>query len=93
MLSPGKSLTIFTELTERAVLAGAIGEAILFVSSERFKNLCVIENRFGEFITRKEIDGFQPQLAVPASDASHAPKKAQKSGRRNPRRKPSKSRS
>lgn len=73
--------------------AGATGEAISFVSRDDFRNLCAIENRLGEFITRKEIEGFEPRLEVPASDVSYAPKKAQKSGRRNTRRKPSKSRS
>ena len=66
--------------------AGAIGEAISFVSRDDFRNLCAIERLLGEFITRKEIDGFQPQLAVPASDISYAPKKTQKSRRRKPSR-------
>ena len=66
--------------------AGAIGEAISFVSRDDFRNLCAIELLLGEFITRKEIDGFQPQLAVPASDISYAPKKAQKLRRRKPSR-------
>ena len=73
--------------------AGAIGEAISFVSRDDFRNLCAIEHRLGKFITRKEVAGFQPRLEVPASDVSYAPKKAQKSGRRNMRRKPSKNRS
>ncbi|WP_372882907.1 DEAD/DEAH box helicase [Psychromonas sp.] len=64
--------------------AGAIGEAISFVSRDDFRNLCAIENRLGEFITRKEIPGFTPRLAIPNSDVSYAPKKAPKSGRRKP---------
>lgn len=70
--------------------AGAVGEAISFVSRDDFRNLCAIENHLGEFINRKVIEEFQPRLEVPASDISYAPKKTQKSGRRNPRRKPSK---
>ena len=66
--------------------AGEVGEAISFVSRDDFRNLCAIEGLLGEFITRKEIDGFQPQLAVPTSDISYAPKKAQKSRRRKPSR-------
>ncbi|WP_019615544.1 DEAD/DEAH box helicase [Psychromonas ossibalaenae] len=73
--------------------AGAVGEAISFVSRDDFRNLCAIEKRLGEFITRKEIEGFQPKLEVPASDAGHAPKNAKSSNRRNTRRKPAKSRS
>lgn len=61
--------------------AGASGQAISFVSRDDFKNLCAIENRLGEFITRKEIAGFAAKLVVPASDAAHAPKKPQ-NGRR-----------
>ncbi|WP_037028606.1 DEAD/DEAH box helicase [Psychromonas aquimarina] len=73
--------------------AGAAGEAVSFVSRDDFRNLCAIEKRLGEFITRKEIEGFQPRLEVPASDAAHAPKKGKSSNRRNTRRKPPKSRS
>ncbi|MFT6927594.1 MAG: ATP-dependent RNA helicase RhlE [Psychromonas sp.] len=58
--------------------AGASGEAISFVSRDDFRNLCAIENRLGEFITRKEIAGFEARLVVPASNAAHAPKKPQK---------------
>ena len=72
--------------------AGATGEAISFVSRDDFRNLCAIENRLGEFITRKEIQGFQPRLTVPASDVSYAPKKAQKPRRRDIGRKPAKRR-
>ncbi|PKH02158.1 RNA helicase [Psychromonas sp. MB-3u-54] len=63
--------------------AGASGEAISFVSRDDFRNLCAIENRLGEFITRKEIAGFEPKLVVPASNAAHAPKKPQKPRRHN----------
>ena len=64
--------------------AGALGEAISFVSRDDFANLCAIESRLGEFISRKEIEGFAPRLAVPNSDVSYAPKKAPTSGRRKP---------
>ncbi|HEY7866065.1 MAG TPA: DEAD/DEAH box helicase [Psychromonas sp.] len=63
--------------------AGLSGEAISFVSRDDFRNLCAIENRLGEFITRKEIAGFKPKLAVPASNVAHAPKKPQKPKRHN----------
>jgi len=67
--------------------AGLSGEAISFVSRDDFRNLCAIENLLGEFITRKEIAGFEPKLAVPASNVAHAPKKAQKPKRHNSKRK------
>ncbi len=67
--------------------AGASGEAISFVSKDDFRNLCAIEKRLGKVITRKEIDGFQPRVAIPASDASYAGKKTPGSGRRNTRSK------
>ena len=61
--------------------AGAIGEAISFVSRDDFRNLCAIEKRLGEFIERKEIEGYIPRLEVPSSDISYAPKKTVKSRR------------
>lgn len=64
--------------------AGAQGEAISFVSRDDFRNLCAIENRLGEFISRKEVAGFAPRLAIPNSDVSYAPKQVHKSGRRKP---------
>ncbi|MFT7052991.1 MAG: ATP-dependent RNA helicase RhlE [Psychromonas sp.] len=67
--------------------AGLPGEAISFVSRDDFRNLCAIENRLGEFIARKEITGFEPKLAVPASNVAHAPKKPQKPKRHNAKRK------
>jgi ATP-dependent RNA helicase RhlE len=63
--------------------AGVSGEAISFVSRDDFRNLCAIENRLGEFITRKEIVGFEPKLVVPASNVAYAPKKPQKPRRHN----------
>jgi len=63
--------------------AGAIGEAISLVSRDDFRNLCAIENRLGEFISRQTIEGFQPRLDVPPSDASYAPKTTHKNNRRN----------
>lgn len=62
--------------------AGALGEAISFVSRDDFRNLCAIENRLGYFIERKTIVGFEARLEVPASDASYAPKKPRPSRRR-----------
>jgi len=63
--------------------AGAEGEAISFVSRDDFRNLVAIEQHLGSFIKREVVEGLEPKLAVPASDAAHAPKKAQKGrGRR-----------
>ncbi|ABM02681.1 ATP-dependent RNA helicase, DEAD box family protein [Psychromonas ingrahamii 37] len=67
--------------------AGVSGEAISFVSRDDFRNLCAIENRLGEFITRKKIDGFEPKLEVPASNVAYAPKKPQKPRRHNAKNK------
>ena len=73
--------------------AGAIGEAISFVSRDDFKNLCAIENHLGEFINRKEVPGFEPRLEIPDSDVSYAPKKSNQSRGRNAAKKGSKRRS
>lgn len=67
--------------------AGVSGKAISFVSRDDFRNLCAIENRLGEFITRKVIAGFEPKLEVPASNVAYAPKKAQKPKRHNTKKK------
>ncbi|WP_435236434.1 DEAD/DEAH box helicase [Psychromonas sp. PT13] len=73
--------------------AGAIGEAISFVSRDDFRNLCAIEHHLGEFIDRKEVPGFEPRLEIPASDVSYAPKKPNQSRGRNAPKKGSKRRS
>ncbi len=54
--------------------AGASGEAISLVSRDDFKNLCMIERRLGHLITRKEIEGFQPNKEVPISVLNFEPK-------------------
>jgi len=67
--------------------AGAEGEAISFVSRDDFRNLVAIEQHLGYFIKREVVEGLEPKLVVPASDAAHAPKKAQKGrGRRSNKR-------
>ncbi|MCW8995676.1 MAG: DEAD/DEAH box helicase [Psychromonas sp.] len=48
--------------------AGAVGEAISLLSRDDFRSLCYIEKRLGEIIPRKEIAGFEPKKAIPASD-------------------------
>ena len=62
--------------------AGAKGEAISFVSRDDFRNLCAIERHLGYFINREVVEGLEPKLVVPDSNAAHAPKKAQKGRRR-----------
>lgn len=62
--------------------AGAVGEAISLVSRDDFRNLCAIEQHLGYFVTRKVIEGFEPTLSVPDSNAAYAPSKAHK-GRRH----------
>ncbi|KZY30611.1 MULTISPECIES: DEAD/DEAH box helicase [unclassified Oleiphilus] len=54
--------------------AGAIGEAISFVSMGDFKNLCAIESRLGHIIERKEIEGFPVRKVVPVSILNYVPK-------------------
>ncbi|MGX9460064.1 DEAD/DEAH box helicase [Shewanella sp. A14] len=57
--------------------AGAVGEAISFVSKDDFKNLCMIESRLGHLLTRKVIEGFEPNKPVPESILNHVPKSRQ----------------
>ncbi|MEH6454515.1 MAG: DEAD/DEAH box helicase [Psychromonas sp.] len=56
--------------------AGAIGEAISFVSRDDFRSLCYIEKRLKKLIPRKEVDGFQPRNEIPPSDLKGAPKQS-----------------
>ncbi|MDD8058058.1 MULTISPECIES: DEAD/DEAH box helicase [Shewanella] len=57
--------------------AGAVGEAISFVSKDDFKNLCMIESRLGHLLERKVIEGFEPKKPVPESILNHVPKSRQ----------------
>ncbi|GGP42051.1 RNA helicase [Shewanella algicola] len=57
--------------------AGAVGEAISFVSKDDFKNLCMIESRLGHLLERKVIDGFEPKKPVPESILNYMPKSRQ----------------
>ena len=66
--------------------AGAEGEAISLVSRDDFRNLVAIERHLGYFINREVIEGLEPKLVVPDSNAAHAPKKAQKGRRRQANR-------
>ena len=66
--------------------AGAEGEAISLVSRDDFRNLVAIERHLGYFINREVIEGLEPKLVVPDSNAAHAPKKAQKGRRRQSNR-------
>ncbi|MGY5453403.1 DEAD/DEAH box helicase [Agarivorans sp. MS3-6] len=70
--------------------AGAIGEAISFVSRDDFRNLCAIESRLGQLIERKEVEGFTPIKEVPVSILNFRPKSNKGSGHYKPRKKPSK---
>ncbi|MCE9685138.1 DEAD/DEAH box helicase [Shewanella sp. AS16] len=54
--------------------AGASGEAVSFVSKDDFRNLCAIESRLGQLISRREIEGFAPKKAVPVSILNFVPK-------------------
>ncbi|MCE0493147.1 DEAD/DEAH box helicase [Vibrio salinus] len=54
--------------------AGAVGEAISFVSKDNFKNLCMIESRLGHLIERRIIEGFEPKKPVPVSILNYVPK-------------------
>jgi superfamily II DNA/RNA helicase len=54
--------------------AGATGEAISFVAKDNFRNLCAIESRLGQVLTRKEIPGFEATKVVPVSVLNYQPK-------------------
>jgi len=54
--------------------AGAIGEAISFVSKDNFRNLCAIESRLGHIIERKAFDPFPVKKVVPVSILNYMPK-------------------
>ncbi|MDC0609173.1 DEAD/DEAH box helicase [Vibrio sp.] len=54
--------------------AGAVGEAISFVSKDNFKNLCMIESRLGHLLERRLIEGFEPKKEVPISILNYVPK-------------------
>ncbi|RQW62330.1 DEAD/DEAH box helicase [Vibrio viridaestus] len=54
--------------------AGAVGEAISFVSKDNFKNLCMIESRLGHLLERRVIEGFEPRKEVPISILNYVPK-------------------
>lgn len=62
--------------------AGAIGEAISFVSRDDFRSLCYIEKRLNAIIERKEIEGFEPRAEIPKSDLNWKPKNSKPRGRR-----------
>ncbi|WP_022940843.1 DEAD/DEAH box helicase [Psychromonas hadalis] len=62
--------------------AGAVGEAISFVSRDDFRSLCYIEKRIGEIIERREIEGFAPRAEIPPSDLNWKPKSPKSKGRR-----------
>ena len=71
--------------------AGAVGEAISFVSRDDFRSLCYIEKRIKKLITRKEVEGFQPRNEIPPSDLKGAPKKPHNAKRGSARSKPANS--
>jgi superfamily II DNA/RNA helicase len=47
--------------------AGALGEAVSFVSKDNFRNLCAIESRIGHVIERKTFAEFPVKKVVPIS--------------------------
>ena len=65
--------------------AGAVGEAISFVSKDDFRNLCNIESRLGHLLVRKVIEGFTPNKEVPVSILNYV-KKSQKTAPQRHRR-------
>jgi ATP-dependent RNA helicase RhlE len=54
--------------------AGAVGEAVSFVSKDNFRELCAIESRLGHIIARKEFEGFPVKKEVPVSILNYVPK-------------------
>ncbi|NCN44368.1 MAG: ATP-dependent RNA helicase [Piscirickettsiaceae bacterium CG_4_9_14_3_um_filter_43_564] len=66
--------------------AGAEGEAISLVSADEIKQLSDIENLIQQLLTRKYIEGFEPDSALAETRLNHKPKKpAQpKKPKRNP---------
>ncbi|WP_432467734.1 DEAD/DEAH box helicase [Agarivorans sp. Z349TD_8] len=67
--------------------AGAVGEAISFVSKDDFRNLCSIESRLGQLIERRVVEGLEPKKEVPISILNHRPKSNKGSGHYKPRNK------
>lgn len=53
--------------------AGAIGEAVSLVSADEFKQLCAIERLIKKKIPKREIEGFEPDHALPTK--THVPSK------------------
>ena len=53
--------------------AGAQGEAVSLVSRDDFRNLCAIEGRIGQLITRKDLPEFAAQKEVPISILNYVP--------------------
>ncbi|MCP4326382.1 MAG: DEAD/DEAH box helicase [Psychromonas sp.] len=62
--------------------AGAVGEAISFVSRDDFRSLCYIEKRLNAVIERKEVEGFEPRAEIPKSDLNWKPKNSKPKRRR-----------
>jgi superfamily II DNA/RNA helicase len=57
--------------------AGAVGEAVSFVSKDNFRELCAIESRLGNIIERKEFVEFPVKKTVPISVLNFQPKNNQ----------------
>lgn len=58
--------------------AGVSGQAVSLVSADEFDYLSDIEHLINQLLTRKIIDGFEPQHDVPASSLGRKPKKIKK---------------
>lgn len=56
--------------------AGQTGEAVSLVSADEVSQLSDIEHLIGELLTRKTIDGFEPQHSVPTTTLKRRTKKA-----------------
>ncbi len=65
--------------------AGSTGEAISLVCADEIKELVGIERLTQKLLTRKLIDGFEPDHDVPESDLlkPYKPKRAKKTGQRS----------
>ena len=63
--------------------AGATGQAVSLVCADEFKQLSDIERLIQELLPRKEIEGFKPVHALPASRLNQRPVRPSKPKRKN----------
>lgn len=58
--------------------AGATGQAVSLVSADEFKQLSDIERLIQQLLTRKELEGFEPDHNLPESRLNHRPVRSHK---------------